>query len=650
MKLLTSREVEILHLLYSSKEVQTGSSLSLLLGVSTRTIRNDVRRLNETLFKYGAEILSYKGKGYELKIKEEAIFQDLYANHIHSVSKYEAISSSKTLEDDLEAQIIRSILINCLTDTSIYQEELAEQLFISLSTLKAYLSAVKEKLAEYDLELVTDRFSGMKVSGNEDKIRFCISQYLFNDQSIHVYNEVFPNNEIKQLKAITLQVLLNNQLKLTDVALENLIIHIEITIRRYLYNNLLDYQMIVSENLKATQEYKVASEIIEAINRTLNIDIESEIYYITQHLIASSRLYRKDLEHKQYTKLEEMVHIVLKEIEEKTSIPFGEDKKLIEGLIIHLSVALKRIEYQMNSRNEVLHNIKNNYPLAFQLAAIASNKISKLTQLSIDENEIGYLAIHFGVALEKRGLNNQHVKKVLIVCGSGFATASLIREKILSYYGNQVSVVETISLREFNRSLLEQVDIVVTTVPIEIASEKIFVVSPILSHHDLLQIKKKVTNEKLEADEIEFRRIFKKDLFVKGVALESKLAVLDFITNLMHSKQYIDQATKQSIFDRENMASTELTNLLAIPHPLDNHMKEVSVAVCVLSKPIIWGREKVQVVIVLSVPKDKQKTWETIFKQLYYFLIEEFKITKLISSYNYDDFISNLSKYKEKMS
>ncbi|SEO87543.1 lichenan operon transcriptional antiterminator [Amphibacillus marinus] len=647
MKLLTKREVEILHLLRNSKDLQTGKSLALLLGVTTRTIRNDVKRLNITISKYDAEIVSYRGKGYELEIREGDAFQQLYSSHVALIQDRKAITETQS-ENELENQIIKKILMNCLTDTSIYQEELAEELFISLSALKSYLASVREKIATYGLVLATDRLHGIKVTGNEDKIRFCISQYLFNHQSIGVYNDIFPDNEIKRIKDLTLHVLLSNQLQLTDVALENLIIHIEITIRRYLNNRLSDYHVHVTEQLKSTKEYKVASELIEQIKEVLKINIESEIFYLTQHLLASGRLYMKDINREEYSKMVSLLNKVFWEISEKTSIDLSDDQKLIDGLIVHLSVALKRIEYQMNIRNEVLSSIKNNYPLAFQLAAIASNKISELTKLNINVNEIGFIAIHFGVALEKKGLNQQELKKIIIVCGSGLATASLIRERLLNSYGAQVSVVETIRFTEFQKELIDKVDMIVTTVPIPIESNKIFTISPVLSSEDLKTLKRKLLAGNHMPDVANFYSIFKQDLFVKDVQLSSKDDVLHYVTNLMAAKGYIDAYTKQSIYDRETMASTELSNLLAIPHPLDNSMTEPSIAVCVLAKPITWDREKVQVVVVLSVPKHQQKTWETLFRQLYLFLIEEFGITKLISTYSYNDFIKNLSKYKEK--
>lgn len=646
MKLLTKREVEILHLLTNSKGYQTGKSIAVLLGVTSRTVRNDIKKMNVTLQKHGANIVSRKGTGYELEIFDEELFQKLHKEDGSNDSHVDRDQSDQS--DKFEEEIIRNLLMNALTDTGIHQEALAEELFISLSALKCYLPVVKSKMKNFDLDVVTDRFDGIKIAGDEDKIRFCISEFLFNKQSIDVYNDLFPKNEIVQLKEITLNALLKYQLKLTDVALENLIIHIVITIRRSMNNKLINHSLKKNEPIKDTKEFVVANKIVHDIKARLHMDIHSEIHYITRHLIASSRLSGCHIDKREYRRIQEMLQNVIGDIKEKTSIDFSEDHKLIDGLIIHLSVALERIKYQMNIRNDILTSIKNNYPLAFQLAVIASNKISKVTSLDISENEIGFLAIHFGVALEKKGLNKQTLKKIIIVCGSGIATASLIREKILNNYGQQVSVIETLSLAEFKKEMLDDVDLVVSTITIpDLTSEKIVRISPIISDKDLSTIKSKVLDQDKRTDLQSVRSVFKKDLFIKNLDLHTKEEVLYHLTTLMLEKGYIDDYTKTSIIEREKMASTELSNLLAIPHPLDNNMTTTSIAVCILKKPIVWDKEKVQVVILLSVPKDNQKSWEKIFKKLYHFLIEDYGITKLISEYSYEDFLRNLTKYKE---
>jgi lichenan operon transcriptional antiterminator len=649
MNLLNKREIEILRLLSSKKEYQTGESMAVLLGVSSRTIRNDVKSLNKILLHHGANIISKKGRGYELEFQDHEAFSRLNVPVI-GASEHHSHRNMKAIEDgNLEDVIIGKLLINTLSDTSMFQEELANELYISLSTLKSYFPGVKEKVSRFDLKVVTDRFNGISLQGEENKIRFCISEYLFNEHSMTVYNDLFPKQELDQLKEISLRVLYKHKLKLTDLSLERFIIHMGITIKRNKNECFLTFPTEVKKCIQRSKEFIIAEDIVKEIFNGLSIDITSEIYYIAQHLMASNRLTPNEMNTDEYTRLEEMLRSILVTIKRKTSIDLSMEHGLIEGIITHLNVALKRIEYGMSIRNEFLPTIKNNYPLAFELAVIASNEIKDLTQLTINENEIGYLAIHFGVALEKMGLNKRTMKKVLIVCGAGLATASLIRERITNMYGEQISITESISLREFTEGMLEKVDLVVSTIPItHILSTKIIVVSPILTNKDLSIIYKKMKEDEDNPVFISYQDVFKKDLFKREIDLDSKEAVLQYMTKLMMKKGYIDDQTLESIFERERMASTELGQLVAIPHPLENHMSEVSIAVCVLKKPIIWDKEKVQVVILLSVPKEKQKWWETIFKKLYLFLIEDFGVTKMISEYSYEDFIRNLVKYKEK--
>lgn len=96
----------------------------------------------------------------------------------------------------------------------------------------------------------------------------------------------------------------------------------------------------------------------------------SEVYYIAQCLLASKKLtdISESMDKKHVKKL---VNIILKEIYEKLSIDFTTDEYLIDGLTLHLNIALARIHFQMNIRNELLETIKNDYPLAFQMGVIA---------------------------------------------------------------------------------------------------------------------------------------------------------------------------------------------------------------------------------------------------------------------------------------
>lgn len=647
MELLNKREIKILHLLLNSKEMHTGQEIALLLNVSSRTVRNDIKNLNVLLPKYHAEIISHKGKGYELVIREEDKFRELLPKSEYAGSRgHTGDSEGKQLVEE----IVRKILMNCLHGEVIFQEELAESLFISATSLKKYLPLVRSAFKEYNLTLVSDKKKGFTIQGKEEKIRFCISDFLFQDEKFELLDDLFPNTflDVDSLKNIILDQLIQHQLRLTDDAIKNLIIHIIITVWRIQNHK----ESIVSQEMQSamehTKEFAVAADIIEAIHKKMGIDLKDEIYYLTQHLSASSRLTSQYIDTKDYNQIKQILSGALQEIKDATTIDLTEDHQLINGLITHLIVAFKRIVYQMNIRNEALNSIKNSYPLAFQLAMKTSNYLTRSMKLNIHEDEIGYIAIHFGVALERKGLNQATMKNILIVCGSGMATAALIKEKILRSYGDQVNIVNTMSLSEFKEDKADNVDLIITTIDIpNMDSQKLLKVNPIINNQDLITIRKKI-NKTSQTFNIEtYQNLFKRDLFLKNLDLETKDEVLHYLTKQMKDRNYINNTTIESIFEREKMASSELCNLLAIPHPLVYTNGSPCIAVGILNKPILWRKEKVQVVVILCIPKHQQEQWEIIFKKLYHFLIEDYGITKLISDYNYDDFIRKLYQYEE---
>src|SRR5699024_11482168 len=74
-----------------------------------------------------------------------------------------------------------------------------------------------------------------------------------------------------------------------------------------------------------------------------------------------------------------------------------------------------------------------------QTCALPILAIEKHTGTKIDENEVGYLALHIGAAIERRKLKSGP-KRCLIVCASGLGTAQLISYKLKSHFGKSLDV------------------------------------------------------------------------------------------------------------------------------------------------------------------------------------------------------------------
>ncbi|WP_276705397.1 BglG family transcription antiterminator [Caldibacillus debilis] len=641
MKTLTEREKLILSLLKRGKTYQTGNSISLLIGVSPRTIRNDIKTLNRVLKDYGAKIISKRGMGYKLEIRNYTKFSEIDAQIFDNGNylTYSSIEKARLLKF-----IIKTILVHNFVNKKLFLQDLADELFISLTTVKNYLPSVNKELKKFDLRIKIDRFNGIRIEGDEDKFRNCIFENIFRDNN-YVLQHLLPVDEMEKIKEIITNILLKHNLILTDIAINNLIIYIEISIQRSLANKHIQFSEEEKKELRSTPEFVISKEIIKEIKNKLGKNIDNEIYYFTQHLVSSGKLIFSQINSFEFNRINSIINKIIEEIKLETSIDFTKDVELRNYLAIHLHVALNRLKYKMTIRNDLLNQIKYHYPLAFELAVIACKKIKEITNFSINEDEIGYIAIHFGAALERKGINEKSkVKKILIVCGSGLATASLIRERIKRFFGDQINIIETTSLLKLNVEMINKVDLVLTTVPINnLTSNKVMLINSILSNKDLEEIKISLYGDKRNRD-IDLKKIFIKELFIKGVEFQTKYEILEFMTNLMEKYGYIDEKTKESIFEREKMASTELGELVAIPHALENNMNKEAIAVCILKNPIIWDKEKVQVVFVLSIPKNKAERYEYVFHLLYKFLIEDFGASKLIFEFNYDDLINSLEK------
>lgn len=200
--------------------------------------------------------------------------------------------SSKGRMDSAENRvdaIIRAFFLSTLQNTSLTQQQLADSLYVSLSTLKSDMKEAKERLAEYGLTIGTYKTEGMRLEGEEGQIRNFISQYNFLQTSdsgqVAYFQRLFPDIDIPQLLDILICVSDSYQLHLTDMAIHNLVVHTAIAIGRAQQSHTMTYTLRQTKHLEKTKEFEVATSMFEEIFRKTGIDVAAgEIYYLAQHL------------------------------------------------------------------------------------------------------------------------------------------------------------------------------------------------------------------------------------------------------------------------------------------------------------------------------------------------------------------------------
>ena len=119
---------------------------------------------------------------------------------------------------------------------------------------------------------------------------------------------------------------------------------------------------------------------------------------------------------------------------------------------------------------------------------------------------------------------------------------------------------------------------------------------------------------------------------------------MDFLTQKLIRSGLMDEETAKSVFEREAASPTELGNLIAVPHPMENHTAISSISVLVLEQPIRWEEQPVQVVFLISIARDEFYLWEPIFLKLFRYFVKENGIRELIAHPVYDRFIHDFKQ------
>lgn len=139
------------------------------------------------------------------------------------------------------------------------------------------------------------------------------------------------------------------------------------------------------------EEFKVANMAKVMIQKAIGIGIsESEVGFIALHLhSARQNKHIKDTM-KDTRLLKECIEIIEQEVHNKVD----EDHLTYTRLITHLRIAINRVENNRYIENPLLHSIREKFQDSYRIAAQIGNHISKNKDVTISEDELGYMAIH----------------------------------------------------------------------------------------------------------------------------------------------------------------------------------------------------------------------------------------------------------------
>lgn len=628
----------ILILLLDSKEAISMDKIADKLSMSPRSVRTYMKEVGDTLYDMGCMLVNKAGVGVYIEAGEEK-----RKEICRTLPVGESFSINPVLRQNY---IIGTLLKNRYSYTI---QLLADDLYIGKGTIIKDIEEVEKWFSKHKLSLVKKPNYGLSVEGNEFDIRNALSYYnkyilKYNESSMMQENffeldyridegnykklrGMYPRIDIIKIVEVLKKAETMLGSSYTAEAFINLISQISIAVERV--KNGKEFKIDEKELCSLTDklEYGAALWIIEQLGKELNIHIpEAEIGYITIYMLGAGTQQDAEDYDSMYELLEEEYKDFSIEIIQLVSSILGvnlkNDSMLQKGLSLHLKRAVTRIKYDMFLKNPLLEEIKKEYTSIFGACWATSCIFERRTGVLLNEDEVAFIAIHIGAAVSRR--RRQII--AVVICASGIGTSQLIAGKIERQIP-EITIKDVLSYSKLNEKILEEADIIISTVPIQLKKENLIFISTMVNELDIKRIREvtaKISELDMEVkDSKPLPDTFLKELIVINGGFKTKEEVILHGSELLFEKGYVTSEFTKDVLRREEITSTAVGKGVAIPHGIQGFVIRPGICIIKLKRPIDWSGEKVDLIFVLALKFSDIKETKDFFKYFYSILNDE---------------------------
>ncbi|MDB5055422.1 MAG: transcriptional antiterminator [Bacilli bacterium] len=509
---MNSRQHQILALLLDSHSPVTLREISNQLKISVRTIQRELDGLNLSLKMYDLVMVLKPGVGLHLEgtdIAKKQLLNQLSVRH-----------GNKIFSPDERQYVLMQLLLSLREPTKLFY--FSSRLKVTEATISTDLDKLEPWFAKHSIQLVRKQGLGVFIEGNEKNIRTAIIDllylhftqeqlmdilssysYTFSDKvklELSISNHLLHFIEPKTIDQIEKVVKLTEKMhgyEMADSAYVGFVIHIALAVQRLKNGEHIVIDTDSLQKLKTTDEFDWALQMARELSTFLEIEIpESEVGYITMHLLGAKGKRIFSLPIKQETlNVKTYVQQMIRIVENELKLELDHDATLIESLSTHLESAINRLLLNMDIRNPLLDRIRSEYPDVFLAASKAAQYLESQLKCAVPEEEIGYLAMHFGAAIVRKTGKSLRGYRILLACASGMGTSRLLAAQIEKNLPH-IRIVDIVSLLNLEKWLSKKlpVDLIISTVPFEHENYQVIVVNSFLHETDIELIEKYLEN------------------------------------------------------------------------------------------------------------------------------------------------------------
>ncbi|HBH3601458.1 TPA: transcription antiterminator [Clostridioides difficile] len=629
----TSKKELFLNFIKTQHDWIDSSTLANYLNVSTRSIRKYVNEINSN----GEFILSSK-KGYKVNLNN---------NCQTKVDSSENISPDNRLNLILKELIVNSNGINIF--------DLSEELFVSPATIEGDIVKANKFIGSYNLKIKQSKFL-LKLIGNESAKRKLMSSIIFKETgsdflSLFDVQKIYQEYNLTKLKENIIYILKKYNLFINEYAINNILLHLMITIDRIKKNNYIDSVEVVNY-IDNNVDINIAKDISNFLESEYNITLTSaELYYLVFQLtnkttvLNYNQMDTKSLSNYIDEHFVKLTKKIIKNVYDLYLIDLS-DEEFVVKFTLHVKNLISRAKNNQVLRNQIPQKLKDSYPLIYDISVYICNQIQTLENVDIDEDEISYISLHVGSFFDRQKLLEDKVLCALITPNYYDLQFKIVRD-LEKRFNESIEIIQIFS-DTHNLDFDNKVDMVITTLPINDRCPIPFVyVNPYLNRKDYDNIQSKFIQIKDKKNILTVQNhlemYFSESLFMKNIYLDSAKDYIKFMGNILYENKYVKPNYIDDVLIREKMSSTAFNNNVAIPHSMKMDALKTGVCLIVNDKPVKWVEEKVQIIAMIPINEKEKEKFNYIFESFIEILSEWNNVKELTKADNYSSFMNRIA-------
>ncbi|MCI2957829.1 PTS sugar transporter subunit IIA [Agromyces atrinae] len=632
---MVDRQQRMLDLLARADDWLTATELAERLGVTARSVRNYVTGANQV----GTDPVVESGsRGYRL-----------------DRSAYARLVEEPRSESSPQARSTR--LLRRLIDDAhgIDVAALALDEHVSDSTIESDVARVRTRLDGSGLSLI--RSGGLVRLGGTESARRRLLGALFREESARGMFELeeiqreFPREPLAAFKTGLIDALAERGYEVNEYGLRTVLLHVAIAVDRASR----DHALAADPAHESLHRVDAAGELTDLLERLVgeHFDVvlgDGDIAYLG--FLLSTRVATPGREQltasvDEYLRPEQLesVRDIVQRAAREYLVDLDDDDFLVR-LALHVQNLVARAGDESFARNPLARSIKSSYPMIYELAVYIAGELSRVESISVNEDEIAYIAMHVGAQLEERRSGEEPIPASIVSPAYHSLHLTLLR-RLDDAVGTQLRVEQIVTRSDVDWAGLPG-DLVISSIEPAVPADRILVVNPFFGSSDEERVRTAIARARRQrrrariADELV--EYFDERLFFRGENAPDAETMIRRLGDRMVDLGIISTDYVEGALERERLSSTAFTESLAVPHAMTMTATRTAIAIVISETPLPWGESRVNVVAFIAFSEAGRASFQSVFEQFVEVFSERDNVQRLLHrGTDYASFIAELA-------